>query len=274
MVRKGHQMTAVFMDAGHNPALRIPEHKPILGTSLERIKSEKHAASSTVTIGAVQKVAGKMAADSYGLWDISNRDITIEDVDISKNGRRRLQYVANLNEVLGKVKPDATFEAGILGGKPRTCGVIARLHLPSAAGVAGVVVDNNVRRFMPGRWMGKVADYIRCDMPLLSDRGPTVVLSKFSGSTVSQITLDALSGDITMTLSNLCNCVDQVLKPGQGGKPWVRDDDEFKLYYELVKAPRLPIKVRPIPEVRNPAQPSGIRPAQCYRPAQLTLGAA
>ena len=265
LVTKDGRMTAVFLDAQHNPDLDVDVHKPLLGTSLENVYSQKCAEGLLATIGTFGKAYKPRVPDSLGIWELSGYDITIGGVDQSSKGSRKIDDLADLNAIVAALKLGVRIESRVLEGNPRKYGALARLHLPSAANVEAIAVDNKKRTFWPGGHTQKLAEFVTCEIPIKPLKGPTLHFATFDGKRSEPLKLVTHGGDVTVMMSNLCNCVDTDYLPTTRG--WIPEDEEFKIYYELLSSPELAIDNRPTPHLRR-SMPHGIKP-RCYNLSQL-----
>lgn len=180
---------------------------------------------------------------------------------------RDVGKLADLNAIVQSVADNAVFHEEILESKPTRL-ITARFAIPDFADVSATVVDATARTFFPGGHTQQLADFVTCTMDFaVPTKGPTLTLRTFSGERRAAFAFAGRFGDVTVTLSNLCNCVEQRI-PKNNKTGLFREDREFRLYYELVKKPtRIS---RPTPEVAGSGI-GGFRPVRCYRPALLTI---
>jgi hypothetical protein len=269
IVQQGNALTALFMDTGASGDRAIREHRPLLATSLDRIAQQSAAETSLVTIGAVLTGSAAPKTDSIGIWSLDGYEMTVDGVANAAKPARDVTKLADLGAIVDSVAKNAAYEQRILSANPKRYGIAGRFVIPDDADVTAVVVDAAPRKFVPGGHTQQLADFVTCSIDFANAlKGPTVTLRRFGSRERTRLAFKAQGGDVTMTLSNLCNCVEQPLV--QGPDPnMVLEDREFRLYYKLVKSPKR--IARPTPEAPAPPVIGGVRPVRCYYAIRLDL---
>jgi hypothetical protein len=268
LVWKDGQAWAVFLKANKDSRYHTRRgHMPAMNLSLHRVKRQSVADQSKMVIGSVGNLGGKPLADSVGVWSLSNYDMRIQGVRTDGPGARRTKNVADLNAIVQSVRAPSDFEPRILSKDPRPYGIVARLRIPKGATISGVVEDPVTRTFQPGGYAQVLADFIRVRIPFATpSKGPTLRLARFGAKKSQSFKFQANAGDLTLTMSNLCQCVEQPAPPTPSGN--INEDREFVVYYKLLRTP-LPPKRRPAPQVPLSSITTGIDVPECYRPGEI-----
>lgn len=267
-VTKGEDIWAVFMNAGHNRALHLRDHAPLLSAPLSMIDSQKVADEAQMTSATfvTQLNRKKQLVDSMGIWSLAGYDMTLGGVAAGA-GKVDLEEVADLNAIVATVDPKAKFERGILDPNPTRFGILSRLRLPRSADLTAVTEDLVEKVFLPGGHKQKVATYVRCEVRFANDLvGPSLRLRAFRGGRRTSYKFDGEEyAEVTLMMSNLCNCIKEPPRTSAGTKI---DDDEFGLYYQLLKKPRP--KQKPLPHLPKTKGTKGaIEIPVCYDPARM-----
>jgi hypothetical protein len=265
LVTKGKTIWALFLDAHHNPRLKLREHKPLFNAELSRV-------DQAVADQALLTIARPDDAHAVGVWPLSKVDITISGVGSGGTPNRDIKDLADLNAIVASVDPSATFQSGIVQDKnPSKFAVLARLRLPDAANIStesGTGVPE-ARVFLPGKYTQSINDYVSCEMTYAKvGVPPSLKLRRFGGSqsTSYKFRDDTAGGGLTLVMSNLCSCADN-----RFGKNPDSIDPEFRIYYQLLKT-ALPAKNEPVPRVdRTPITTGGSGIPECYNACRLQL---
>jgi len=276
LVKDNGQRWAVFLKADRSKTFRTRRaHIPALTAPLDRVASQDAADKSIITVGSFTRGKGKALAESLGVWPLRGYDIEIAGVATNKKGAVRLSRLANLRAIVKAVDPKATFDTARILAKnpdPNHSGIIARLKIPKGASISARMEDSRVRTFVPGRpaHQQKLADYIHIEIPFANPfAGPALKLRRF-GSTKANRLKFLVHGrdDLKLTMSNLCNCVEQpTVKTANG--TMVSEDREFVVFYRLLTR-NLPANRRPVPQVANSGgYASGVDIPECYRPGGI-----
>jgi hypothetical protein len=271
LVRRREQTWAVFLKANQDKNFNTRRsHMPALNLPLERVRSQNVADQSKMTVGAIRKRRGKELADSLGVWSLAGYDMQLKGVKGSGAGTHRVGGLANLNAIVDSVRPGSQFKLGILARDPRPFGIVARLKIPEGATVQGIVEDKTVRTFVPGGHQQVLADFIRVRIPFETpSKGPTLRLKRFGATKGTSYRFRARGGNLTLTMSNLCKCVEQNAPESASGM--VSEDREFVVYYKLLAA-SLPANGRPVPQVPGGiGTTEGVDIPECYRPSRASL---
>ena len=241
---------------------------PALSVPLDRVTSQRIADKSKMVVGAVGRVKAKSIADSLGVWSLVGYDMTLSGVLDTGDGVQRISKLADLNKIVETVRSGSTFQRGILAEDPRPFGIAARLKIPKGAFVEGVVRTTARRTFVPGMHKQMLADFIRVRIPFKNAAvGPTLRLRRFGSRKSEPYKFTANDTDLTLTMSNLCKCVEPEDSPG-AAPGMVIEDREFAVYYQLLDVP-LHARLRPVPQV----QPGigGVFEPECYRGCRVEL---
>ena len=268
---EGSQAWAVFLKANKDSKFHTRRsHMAVMNLPLVRVKSQSVADQSKMVIGTVGKLGGKPLADSVGVWSLSDYDMRVVGVQGDGTGVRRTKNLANLDAIVNSVSTGSQFKSGILSNDPRPYGIVARLRIPKGATITGIVEDNNTRTFQPGGHQQVLADFIRVSIPFATpSKGPTLRLKRFGAKTGQSFKFQARGADLTVTMSNLCRCVEQTEPQTPSGT--VSEDREFVVYYKLLRR-ALPANRRPVPQVPvSTKNTSGIDVPECYRPGEINF---
>jgi hypothetical protein len=237
---------AVFLNARANRQLGLRKHVPLLSVPLSMVKSQEVADEALLT--GVTFVKRLQETDSYvdslGMWKLAGQDMTISGI-AAEGGKVRIREVANLNAIVASVDKTATFESRILDSDPSGFGVLARLWLPASANVTAITEDSDRKTFQPGGHTQKIATYVRCEIPFADDvKAPVLRTRQFNNGRRFDYRFSAQSyGQVTVTMSNLCNCVNETTEYGPDA---TSDDPEFRVYYQLV---RTVLDEEPVPTI-------------------------
>jgi hypothetical protein len=265
MVTKKNDLWAVFLNIPANPKLKLREHRPLLSVPLSMVKSQKEANAAQLTaVTYVKRMKStRRWVDQLGIFRLEGQDLTIGGA-AAGTGSVRIADVADLNKIVARVDPKATFEPRILGPHPGRFGIDARLRLPSSAKVTAITEDPTIKTFLPGGHRQKLASYVRCEIPFANDLRPPVLRSRaFKGGRRFDYRFDATRyNEVTLTMSNLCNCAGELGYVPDG----MVEDTEFSVYYQLVRKPGL-IK-KPLPTI---PKERGARLFICFMMARLKL---
>jgi hypothetical protein len=276
VVTKGADTFAVFLNAEHERQLHLRKHTPLLSVPMSMVASQRVADQALVASGTFVQVIGRPEPlmDSMGVWPLSGYDMTIRGV-AGGTGTRQIDDLSDLNGIVAKMDPSAQFDGAILKRDPGKR-VLARLKVPRAANITGIVEDDEERTFVPGGHKQKIATYVKCEVTFasdLADQGPALALRAFRGGRRATYKLSGEGyREVNVMMSNLCNCFKQVLKPTKDGQI---DDLEFGIYYGLLREPRP--DVRPLPRLPIPkgklggTKIEGVRVPECYDPARLKI---
>ena len=271
LVWKAGQAWAVFLKASKDSKFHTRRsHMAVMNLPLFRVQRQSVADQAKMVIGTVGKPEGKPIADSVGVWSLSGYDMRLLGVKGDGTGVRRPKNLANLDAIVHSVSTGSQFKSGILSNDPRPYGIVARLKIPKDATIKGVVENNTTRTFQPGGHQQVLADFIRISIPFETpSKGPTLRLKRFGAKKGQPFKFQARGRDLTLTMSNLCRCVEQDEPKTPAGT--VSEDREFVVYYKLLQKP-LPANRRPVPQVPvTPKGTEGIDVPECYRPGEINF---
>jgi hypothetical protein len=263
------QRWALFLTAPANKSLGIRRnHLPMLTTSVGRVATQEIADASLGAIGRAEPTSRDSGtADSLGVWSLTGYDLALLDVAARPKGVVSIDSVANLNAILAKVRPGAKFNLNALSENPSRSLIASRLRLPPSASLSAFAASKTPRTFEPGGHSQVLADFVRVQVPWAnSRRPPSLSLRRFGSRGRATIYTFTPGDSLSMTMSNLCTCVEQQTPTSRTGV--VNEDQEFVVYYTLL-AEKLPADKRPVPHLNVVAK--GIESPECYRPSRANF---
>ena len=234
------QRWALFLKAPANKSLGIRRnHLPMLTASIGRIATQEIADASLGAIGRAEPTAPAAGtADSLGVWSLTGYDLTLLGVAARPNGVVAIDSVANLNAILANVLHDVKFNLNALSENPSRSLIAARLKLPSSANLSAFSASQTPREFEPGGHSQVLADFVRVEIPWANPlRPPSLSLRRFASRQRPAIYTFTPGDSLSMTMSNLCTCVEQQMPTSKTGV--VNEDQEFVVFYTLL-ADKLP----------------------------------
>jgi hypothetical protein len=252
LVTTDERTCAVFLDARHDPSLKLRKHQPLLNAELRRVDEQLAKQAKLTIAGNCDATASDLSnynAHAFGVWALSGFEINITGVSQKpdRNNQKELAKIANLNQIVESVAPGASFDGGILAKDPSGSAVVARLELPASASISAVTSPAGAklakRTFSPGSVVQRLAQFVKCEMEYEKPgNAPGLLLRHFNKEEAIPYGFQDLEEPgLTLVMSNLCNCADT-----EFDRDGADIDPEFVIYYQLLKK-QLPAASQPKP---------------------------